>query len=550
MNILFLNVGRRCELVKAFKKVMPQHGSGRIIASDIVETAPAFEFVDKAVLFPHSSKKEEFLNIFIKTCLEEKISLVIPSIDPDLSYLNEYRNELAEALPNLKICLSPKETIRQCRDKRLSRDKFAELGAQVPEAIDPDSESLKFPMFLKPADGSASQGIHKIDNQTDLDKYLPTVNKPMLESFIEGPEYTVDVLCSFIEPKAYYAVPRKRLAVRGGEVSRGVIERDTKLESLAKTIAEGFDCRGPVTVQFRKQADGSFVAMELNARVGGGLPLSIAAGAHWPAWILTLAQGKLADFDVPFEDGLMMSRYDSSRFIKTKSSEKSFSDVDLSKTDLVIFDMDDTLYPERDFVYSGYRAVAEKVYLDLGLDIESDLKSAFEEGCRGDLFSKVFNRLERPQEESYIKELVQLYRSHKPRLQPCLDSNIIKELKASGQKIALVSDGWLEVQRNKFEALGLSEYFDEVIFTDELGGREFWKPNPKAFELICERLDIEPTRAVYVADNPKKDFIAPNKIGIKTVQIKRRNSEYSTVIRDRSEQEADFIIETLSRLKV
>lgn len=548
MNILFLNVGRRCELVQAFKKVMPKYGSGRIIATDIVETAPALALADKAILFPHSSKRGLFLKAFMQTCIDENVSLVIPSIDPDLVYLSEYREEIEKALPNLKICLSTTEAIRLCRDKRLSREKFAELGAKVPEAMDPEAKSLKFPMFLKPAGGSASQGIHKIENKADLERYFPEIDQPMLESYIEGPEYTVDVLCAFDEAKAYYAVPRKRLAVRGGEVSRGVVERDSKLEALAMKIAEGFDCRGPVTVQFRKEEDGTFVAMELNARVGGGLPLTIAAGADWPSWILSLAKGEVPSFDVAFEDALLMSRFDSSRFIK-KRADREFSDVDLSEIDLVIFDMDDTLYAERDFVFSGYRAVAEKVYADHGIEIESLLKQAFEEGCRGDLFSKVFNQLGNPQEESYIKELVQIYRSHKPTIRPYLDCQYIQKLQDAGKKLALISDGWLEVQRNKFEALDLNDLFDEILFTDELG-REFWKPNPKSFELICDRFQIDLGRAVYVADNAKKDFVAPNELGMKTVQVKRAQSEYAEVIVPNDDYKAQYAIETLTRLKV
>ena len=360
--------------------------------------------------------------------------------------------------------------------------------------------------------------------------------------------YTVDVLCSFDEAKAYYAVPRKRLAVRGGEVSRGIIERDSELEALAMKIAEGFDCRGPVTVQFRKEADGSYVAMELNARVGGGLPLSIAAGANWPAWILTLVKGEVPNFDIAFEDGLLMSRYDASHFIK-KEAEAEFSDVDLKEIDLVIFDMDDTLYAERDFVFSGYRAVAEKVYADHGVEIESLLKKAFQEGCRGDLFSKVFNQLGFSHDESYIKELVDVYRSHKPNIKAYLDCQYIQKLRDVGKKIALISDGWLEVQRNKIEALGLSELFDEVLFTDELG-REFWKPNPKSFELICDRFQVPLERAVYVADNPRKDFVAPNKLGMKTVQVVRAQNEYGEAIVPNEEYKAEYRIETLTRLKV
>ncbi|MEE2959629.1 MAG: ATP-grasp domain-containing protein [Myxococcota bacterium] len=552
MNILFLNAGRRCELIQAFKKVMPQFGSGRVIATDIVPTAPALAFADRSEILPHSSAKEKFLPQFIALCLEENVQCVIPSIDPDLVHLAKYREEIEKSCPNLQLCLSPPEVIRLCRDKRLSRDKFASLGAIVPQEVEPKSDSLNFPLFLKPAGGSASEGIYRIDTMMELETYLPKVNQPMLEVFVEGPEYTVDVLCAFDRPKAYVAVPRKRLAVRGGEVSRGIVERNPQLEALAKQLAEGFDCRGPVTLQFRRTSDETFVAMELNARVGGGLPLSIAAGAEWPRWIFQMLRGEIPDCSLPLEDGLLMSRYDSSCFIETKRTQRFFEDVDISQSDLLIFDMDDTLYPERDFVFSGYKAVSAKVFIDFGIDIESRLRCAFESGCRGDIFSKVFNQMNFPQPESYIKELVKVYREHQPSIRPFLDTTRLRDLKNSVRKLALISDGWLNTQRLKLEALGLSHYFDEVLFTDELGeDREFWKPHPRAFELLLKRLDVPAEKAAYIGDNTSKDFLAPNQLGITSIQIKRESEgEYASVRSPSTEHEADFLIDSLMRLKI
>ena len=123
-----------------------------------------------------------------------------------------------------------------------------------------------------------------------------------------------------------------------------------------------------------------------------------------------MLRGEIPDCSLPLEDGLLMSRYDSSCFIETKRTQRFFEDVDISQSDLLIFDMDDTLYPERDFVFSGYKAVSAKVFIDFGIDIESRLRCAFESGCRGDIFSKVFNQMNFPQPESYIKELVKVYR--------------------------------------------------------------------------------------------------------------------------------------------
>lgn len=545
MNVLFLNAGRRCELMAAFRRALGASGGGRIFASDITELAPALYKADEMKILPRSSSPD-FIDALAGFCREHSIELLIPTIDPDLEALDRQRQEIAKACPGMRLLLSPGFTIRHSRDKRLSRQLFAELGAAVPAAVDPEAEGLEFPVFVKPAGGSASEGIGVAHDRAELEALLTRTPEAMTEEVVEGPEYTVDVLCDFAG-KALAAVPRKRLRVRGGEVSQGVVECCRELEELALRLAEGFRCQGPVTLQFRRSAPDRFVAMELNARMGGGLPLSIAAGADWPGWIVELCQGRPPHPAAPIRDGLRISRYDASVFLPREPSKPAPA-ARLDGIRAVVFDLDDTLYLEKDFVLSGYRAVAEKVLADFGVDIEGALRARFEEGRRGDLFTPALAAAGIAATEEYVRQLVQVYRRHTPQLRPCLDTAALEQLRAAGLVLGVLSDGWLPTQENKLAALGLGHYFEAVVFSESLGGQHFWKPAPAPYEECLRRLGLAAGAALYVGDNPGKDFSGARQLGMRSLRIRRPGGQHVDREAASPEDRADGEIRSLLEL--
>lgn len=314
MNLLFLNVGRRCELVESFKSALTKRGGGTVYGSDISPLAPALQVVDRAVIFPKADDPSysDFLTSF---CAKNSISLLIPTIDPDLTRLDSLREEFRKKSPETRLLLSSTLSIQHARDKNKSKALFEKLGATTPKGYRANDRELSFPVFVKPVDGSSGIGAEVVHSPALLLELLQKKPSLMIEEVIEGPEYTVDVLCDF-EGKPLIAVPRKRIKVRGGEVTQAVIERSAELEELSKKMAQGFEARGPVTLQFRKRSNGDFVAIELNARMGGGLPLTIAAGADWCGWVLDLAQGKLPNVaGAKITDGMIMTRADRSFFL-------------------------------------------------------------------------------------------------------------------------------------------------------------------------------------------------------------------------------------------
>jgi len=217
--------------------------------------------------------------------------------------------------------------------------------------------------------------------------------------------------------------------------------------------------------------------------------------------------------------------------------------------ELLIFDLDDTLYAEADFVLSGYRAVAEVVWRDHHVDIEPELRRRFNSGQRGDLFTAALRDFNVGFGAEYVRDvLVPAYRQHLPRITPHTETvDVLTKLRAVGHRIALLSDGWAPVQRRKLDALGLASMFDAVVFTAEIG-IDAWKPSAQGFELILENFKIGANNAAYIADNPLKDFIAPNMLGMHSFRVIRPGSEHGSVVARLRSHDAQWKIESLADL--
>lgn len=200
----------------------------------------------------------------------------------------------------------------------------------------------------------------------------------------------------------------------------------------------------------------------------------------------------------------------------------------MNRWQAVIFDLDDTLYPEREYVLSGFWAVAQWADLNLGVHREqgyADLCQLYYSGVRGNTFNLWLQQL--GFEKDLVAALVRVYREHEPQIRPFPEVRPLLSRLRKTCSLGLLSDGYLEVQKRKLAALGLADCFDTTLFTDELG-REYWKPNSKSFREVLLRLRInEPNVAVYVGDNPLKDFLGARNIGMYTIWLRRSDGEYA-----------------------
>jgi putative hydrolase of the HAD superfamily len=185
----------------------------------------------------------------------------------------------------------------------------------------------------------------------------------------------------------------------------------------------------------------------------------------------------------------------------------------------VVFDIDDTLYLERDYVLSAFRAVGIWAERWLAIDGFGEACWAeFDSGRRSTIFNRALASFGIEPTPELISGLVELYRTHEPCIQLAPDgSRMLSEI--SGRyPIAVVSDGPLASQSRKADALGLRAIASPVILT-EIFGHQFCKPHTRAFKEVAAAVSAE--HYVYVADNPAKDFIAPCDLGWTTIRVRR-----------------------------
>jgi len=196
----------------------------------------------------------------------------------------------------------------------------------------------------------------------------------------------------------------------------------------------------------------------------------------------------------------------------------------------VVFDLDDTLYPEADFVNSGFGAVDSWLRANHGVEgFEERARALFAAGHRGRIFDAVLETLPEQLPLALVPTLVEVYRSHRPQLRLFPDAqHAFDWVTVVNLGAALVTDGYSQVQRNKIAALGLAARLGSCIVTDELGGRDFWKPHPEAFRRVMTAHPGPAAGYVYVADNPRKDFIAPRQLGWRTLRVRRPGGEHAS----------------------
>lgn len=309
-NILILSAGRRVELVQEFKDSLFKYFKGSlVIATDMrPDLSAACQIAHKCFQVPRVS--DPLYISYIKTlCIENDVGLVIPTIDTELLLLSHHKEEFLAA--GIFIIVADSSLIELCRDKRKTGDLFTSLNIDSPAIY--GKNNLQFPCFCKPYDGSCSIGAFPLFDEGMLTDEIFSKEKNIFMELIgkEYKEYTVD---------AYYdktgqlkcLVPRERLEVRGGEVSKGVTRLDTVYDYLRSRLSNLKNAVGCITVQvFFNPATGSIKGLEVNPRFGGGYPLSYAAGANYPEWLI---QEYFLNTEIRFFDSwrknCLMLRYD------------------------------------------------------------------------------------------------------------------------------------------------------------------------------------------------------------------------------------------------
>jgi len=311
-NVLILSAGRRVELVQCFQNAARKLKiQSKIVAADCSYTAPALYIADKKYLLPMISDPQ-YISSIIEVCNKEKISLIVPTIDTELLILAEYKKYI-ELKSNAKVLISNENIIKICRDKKETQKFLETYNFGVPKMYtfcEMENENLKFPLFIKPKSGSSSINAYKVNNNKELKLYLELIKDPIVQDFIEGEEYTVDVFLDF-NSNIITVVPRLRLATRSGEILKGKIIKDKDIINDVKRLMMVLKPIGHITVQLMKTKKG-IQYIEINPRFGGGAPMSIKSGADSCENLYKLLMNYDLEYNENYQDNIIFLRFDSS----------------------------------------------------------------------------------------------------------------------------------------------------------------------------------------------------------------------------------------------
>ena len=325
-TVLVSSAGRRVELLRGFRDALAAAGlAGRVLAADRSWYSSAFHEADEGVLVP-ACDDDAFVPAVLELCDKHAVDLVVPTIDPELPVYAAARERFAAA--GVTVAVSGPETVAIAADKVLTHTWLVEHGLPTVrqagvDVVRADPPGWPFPLVVKPRFGSAGIGVSIVSDPDELDTaarggemLLARGGEMVVQEVAPGREHTIDVLVD-ASGRCVSAVPRRRLEVRAGEVSKAVTVRSPALEDLAARVGSALPgAYGPLTVQVFAAGDGGLAVIEVNARFGGGFPLAREAGADHPRWLIEEVAGLPSTADAgAWRAGLVMLRYDAAVFV-------------------------------------------------------------------------------------------------------------------------------------------------------------------------------------------------------------------------------------------
>ena len=310
-NILITSAGKRVSLVQFFQNELKT----KCINSKVYTTelnprySPAAHISDKCFKVSKVTSNR-YINELLEICIENKIKIIIPTIDTELIVLAKNK-ELFKS-HGIDIIVSDLEFVESCRDKRLTYRLFDKLSINYPKLIDKNNPN--FPLFAKPYDGSLSSNLHIVNSAEDLTTKILDDEKLIFMELVDKStykEYTIDMYYG----KDHFVksiVPRERIEIRAGEINKGITRKNFVVDYLKNRMNYLHGVVGCICIQLFVNEDAEEVlAIEINPRFGGGYPLSYHAGANYPKLIIQeYIEHKIIQYSVNWINNTLMLRYD------------------------------------------------------------------------------------------------------------------------------------------------------------------------------------------------------------------------------------------------
>ena len=312
MNILILSAGTRNKVVRYFREAL--RGKGKVVATDMSPLAPAVYEADVRHIVP-AMKDPGYLDVIYGICREEKIDAVLSLIDPELSLLAEHEKEFASL--GVRVIGSSFALCEMALDKFCMYRFLLENGFPAARSWMDKEEfyralergEVSFPVFVKPARGSASMSISKVSDRETVELLFAHEKDLMIQEFLNGQEIGADVYIDMLSGKVTSIFTKKKLKMRAGETDKAVSFRDPKLFELIVSFAEKAGFRGQIDIDIF-DVDGRYVISEVNPRFGGGYPHAHEAGCDHVKLILENLEGRETEKRIgAYEDGIYMMKY-------------------------------------------------------------------------------------------------------------------------------------------------------------------------------------------------------------------------------------------------
>ena len=315
MNILFCSVGRRCELLKDFRKTLGD--KVRIVVTDNSPYAPALAFSDMSYKVPLITD-ENYIPMILDICKKEKINAITTLIDPEISILADHRAEF-EAL-GVEVLAPYKETADLCFDKYEMFKYLSEKGVRTVktygtfEDFDKDYKEgkISLPVFVKPRTGSGSVGARRVESYELLKEVMERSPELIIQELMTGKDMDADLYVDTVSGEVIAIFSKKKISTTIGGANKTISFKDEKLFEFVKDAMKVFKFNGPLDMDLFFQ-DGEYYLSEINPRFGGAYLHAYGAGVDFPSFIYRNVMEKEANKQQigQYDENVVMMMYDS-----------------------------------------------------------------------------------------------------------------------------------------------------------------------------------------------------------------------------------------------
>ena len=282
----------------------------RIIAADSDPLSVGLFAADRGYCVPRATARD-YVDTLVTLCAQNQVTAFLPALDEELVPVCEAQDRFSAV--GTKVLLSSVETLETCTDKWalhqfFCRYNFPTVSTRTGTDAYRLSSDLTLPQFIKPRRGRGSTNVFVAHTVDELKFFIKYVNEPVVQPYISGVEYTIDVLADW-NSEAVIIAPRRRIAAESGISYKGQLVWNTEMVRLVREMARALKLIGPANIQCFISDEGQLLFTEVNARLAGSSILTAAAGIPLYEGILDMIRGETPRGSVEPVQDMIMLRY-------------------------------------------------------------------------------------------------------------------------------------------------------------------------------------------------------------------------------------------------